>query len=353
MTGKTPEVAVIVPVYNGEQYLQTCIDSILEQTFRDLELILVDDGSKDGSGALCDRAAAQDERVRVIHKKNEGLMATWIRGVKESRAPFLCFVDCDDWLEKDSFSKMTAALDENGGGQVICGGYVIEREWNHTQEKKKSAAAPGVYEGERLREDIKSRLLGNENRTLILSRCMKLISRDLLEQNLHYCDPVIRMGEDVSITVPVLLDARRVVVLEENYDYHYRFVGGSMAHGYDAGMQENMRRLRQVLHREMDDRRVPNGHMQVEGEYLFLLLLVLKIELRREDISSREIIRNVQELCKKEDGEKRIRAFAGPIQDPANRLLCFVMRHPSAGRIRLVLAVFRLQAQKSRKGERV
>lgn len=351
MTQKIAKVAVIVPVYNGEKYLAACISSLRNQTFPDLELWLVDDGSQDGSAKICDEAAEQDERIHVLHKENEGLMATWIRGVKESKAPFLCFVDCDDWLETDCLQKMTAALDEDDKGQVICGGYVIEREWNHTQEKKESAAAPGIYEGKRLLNEIQSHLLGNEKRTLILSRCMKLISRDLLERNLFYCDPRIRMGEDVNIMTPVLLDARRVVVLEDNYDYHYRFVAESMVHGYDAGMPENMQRLREVLHRVMEDRKLPNGHNQVEEEYLLLLFLVLKNELRREDAPRREVIRRVQELCRREDSTKRAGAFPGSIEDPANRLLLMVMKHPSAACIGLVRDIFRLQAGKSRRSK--
>ncbi len=346
---KTARVGVIVPVYNGENYLQACIDSILAQTFPDFELWLIDDGSRDESGRICDHAAAMDSRVHVIHKGNEGLMATWIRGVRESRTPYLCFLDCDDWLEPDCLAKMTAALAEGEEGpirQVICGGYVIEREWNHTQEKKTNAAAPGIYEGETLRIKIKAKLLGNETRTLILSRCMKLISRGLLLDNLHFCDPQIRMGEDVSIMVPVLLDAERVVVLKDNYDYHYRFVSDSMAHGYDGGMYDNIKRLCGILHREMEEKRVPNGHLQVEQEFLFLFLLVLKNEVRRQGVCERQVIARVQELCRRENAAQRLGRYGKPIQDPANRLLSLIMKHPSGMTIRAVRTVFLLQARR-------
>ena len=81
-----PQISVIVPVYNGEQYLHECIDSILNQSFTDFELILVDDGSKDGSGQICDDYAKKDYRVQVIHKQNEGINATRRRGVQELKA---------------------------------------------------------------------------------------------------------------------------------------------------------------------------------------------------------------------------------------------------------------------------
>ena len=345
----TAQVGVIVPVYNGENYLQVCIDSVLAQTFPNFELWLIDDGSCDESGNICDHVAAMDPRVHVIHKENEGLMATWIRGVKESRAPYLCFLDCDDWLEQDCLAKMAAALAEGRDKpvrQVVCGGYVIEREWNHTQEKKTNAAAPGIYEGEKLRTKIKEQLLGNETRTIILSRCMKLISRELLLDNLYFCDPQIRMGEDVSITVPVLLDSERVVVLKDNYDYHYRFVSDSMAHGYDGGMYDNIKRLCGILHREMEEKKVPNGHLQVEQEFLFLFLLVLKNEVRRQGTRESNVVARVQELCRKENAAQRLGRYGKPIQDPANRLLLWVIRHPSGITIRAVRAVFLLWARR-------
>ena len=367
-----PLAAVIVPVYNGGKYLQQCIDSVLGQTFSDLELILVDDGSTDGSGSVCDAAALADPRVRVIHKENEGLIATWMRGVRESRAPYVGFLDCDDWLSPDHLEKMTAQLRRIDGqttrpdsdhaaegsalgasdgapvwekGQVVCGGYMIEREWNHTSEKKESAAEPGVYEGERLHREIQDRLLGNEERTLILSRCMKLFSRELILDNMHFCDPAIRMGEDVTITVPALLDARRIVVLEDNYDYHYRFVSDSMAHGYDAGMYQNIRNLREILLEEMAAKKVPNGAMQAEREFLFLFCLVLKNELRRTDTGDGEVVSNIQRMCREIDTPDRMKKMPESMHEKANQLLALIMKRPTSLRIRAVRRIFLLQAR--------
>lgn len=87
-----PQISVIVPVYNGERYLHECIESILNQSFTDFELILVDDGSLDKSGQICDEYAKKDQRIRVIHKNNEGINATRRRGVQESKGGWICFV---------------------------------------------------------------------------------------------------------------------------------------------------------------------------------------------------------------------------------------------------------------------
>ena len=101
-----PQISVIVPVYNGERFLHVCIDSILNQSFTDFELILVDDGSKDGSAHICDDYAKKDQRVRVIHKQNEGINATRRRGVREANGMWINFCDNDDSLPQDALENL-------------------------------------------------------------------------------------------------------------------------------------------------------------------------------------------------------------------------------------------------------
>lgn len=369
-----PLIAVIVPVYNGGDYLHECVDSILGQTFRNFELWLVDDGSTDGSGAVCDQTASADARAHVVHKQNEGLMATWMRGVRESRAPYLCFVDCDDWISRDMLEKMAAQLDGAPGNageakaqetghcaqteegqelrEIICGNYVIEREGNpQTADRKKvrseekyNAAAPGIYTGEKLEKEIRQKLLGNEERTLIFSRCMKLISRALIEENMHYCDPAVRMGEDVNIMVPAILDAERVVVMDRtDCDYHYRFVDSSMVHKYDPGMYDNMIRLRKILYHVMEDKNVPAGRVMADREFLFLLFFVMKNEIRRAGVPVQTIVDRIREICRKEDTPCMIRDYPGKITVPVNRILVFMMRKPTSFRIRMARLLFNIR----------
>ena len=95
-----PKVSIIVPVYNVQSYIHKCIDSLKEQTFRDIEIILIDDGSTDDSGKICDAYAEKDDRIRVIHKKNEVLSQARNDGIKASASPYIMFVDSDDWVDK-------------------------------------------------------------------------------------------------------------------------------------------------------------------------------------------------------------------------------------------------------------
>ena len=101
-----PEISVIVPVYKAEQYLERCVKSILEQTYQNFELILVDDGSPDGSPNLCDKWAEEDNRVHVIHKKNGGASSARNAGLKIAKGTWIAFVDSDDWLDKTAFKTL-------------------------------------------------------------------------------------------------------------------------------------------------------------------------------------------------------------------------------------------------------
>lgn len=117
-----PKISVVVPVYNGEKYLGECINSILGQSFRDFELILLDDGSPDGSGTICDSYAEKDSRIRVIHKANEGINRTRQRGAKEARAEWVTFSDDDDTMEPDALEKLYALRE---GTDIVVGFTVL------------------------------------------------------------------------------------------------------------------------------------------------------------------------------------------------------------------------------------
>ena len=95
----SPLISVIIPVYNVEKYIANCVESVLNQTYANFEVILVDDGSPDNSGAICDKYAMKDSRVRVIHKQNKGVSAARNTGIDESRGKYICFIDSDDWIE--------------------------------------------------------------------------------------------------------------------------------------------------------------------------------------------------------------------------------------------------------------
>ena len=105
-TKSLPLISVIIPVYNVQDYLARCLDSILAQTYQNLEIILVNDGSKDNSGAICDEYAARDDRVQVIHKENGGLSTARNAGLDLAAGEYLSFIDSDDWIASDAYEHL-------------------------------------------------------------------------------------------------------------------------------------------------------------------------------------------------------------------------------------------------------
>lgn len=125
------KISVIVPVYNVEQYLERCVDSIINQTYTNLEIILVNDGSTDNSGKLCDELAKKDERIRVIHKENGGLSDARNRGIDESESDLVGFIDSDDYIDSDMYEVLLKNLNDTDADLSMCALYDV---YNNTPE---------------------------------------------------------------------------------------------------------------------------------------------------------------------------------------------------------------------------
>lgn len=153
-----PEISVIVPVYRAEAFLRKCTESILSQTFPDLELLLIEDGSPDKSGELCDTIAGEDPRVRVFHKENGGVSSARNLGLEKAEGRYIAFADSDDWLPPDALALMHAAMVKNGADTV--GGSHNRVEVDGRSEHEPGAMSAGVYGPEEIRTGIIDRLLG-------------------------------------------------------------------------------------------------------------------------------------------------------------------------------------------------
>ena len=340
MTEAGWKVSIIVPVYKAEEYLERCVESLVHQTYQNIEIILVDDGSPDDCPALCDAYAKQDDRIVVVHKPNGGLVSAWQAGVKASSGSYLAFVDSDDWVETDMLEGMTAYLSEGETDhkEIICCNFVINRPGRET--KHYHGLKPGIYEGEELQGEIKNHLLGHENRRISMSRCMKLFSRSLIEENMQYSNPKITMAEDVNITLSALLDCKRVVIMGEALYYHYFYNEASMVHKYDPRMYEAIRTLYQTI---LDIYRIKgreNGEEQAQKEYIYLLFLALKNELRS---GASGYAGRVKRICADEENKRIVKKYPLKIEDKTNQLLYLVLKHPFGlmiGGVRLVFWLY-------------
>ena len=152
--GRVPKVSVIVPVYKVEKYLPECIESVLAQTFTDFELILVDDGSPDNSGKICDAYAARDSRIRVFHKENGGVSSARNFGVKNARADCIAFLDSDDWWKPEFLEKMTSLTRKYPQACCCCCCWIT---FSQQTGSKESGLLPGLSRGETAIVDLLAR----------------------------------------------------------------------------------------------------------------------------------------------------------------------------------------------------
>lgn len=209
----TPLLSVIVPVYNVEAYVARCVESILNQTYKNLEVILVDDGATDASGAICDTFAAQDPRVRVIHKENGGLSSARNAGLETATGEYITFVDSDDWIEGDALEKLLAAALEHQVELVVGGRYDVD---GKTGEKRLGLCPrrQEVISG----EELVGRIFLWDN--CDSSACDKLFARRLFREVRF---PMGKVCEDVPVMYRIVLDAGRAALLDKPvYNYFHR-----------------------------------------------------------------------------------------------------------------------------------
>lgn len=206
-------ISVIVPVYNTEEYLVRCVESIQKQTYRNLEIILVDDGSTDESGILCDKLAEKDERIRVIHKENGGSSSARNEGIKAANGEYLGFVDSDDYIECEMYEKMLCAALETGAGIVQVARNEIDIEGNILPDLCKPLSEQTKFSAEEFLQDL---LLHVGD----CSFCTKILKRDLIT-NKEF--PVGVLNEDFHLLVKLLKQGEDVVCLPYcGYHVFYR-----------------------------------------------------------------------------------------------------------------------------------
>lgn len=319
------KISVIVPVYNVEKYLSKCVDSILSQTYENIELILVDDASPDRSGQICEEYAKKNPKVKTLHVENGGPNHACYEGLKISSGKYICFCDSDDWMEFDMLEAMSRRL-TGEKKEIVCCNFIIEEE-NGAAAVHSHGAAPGVYEGVKLKEEIVDRLLGNADRKVSMSRCMKLYSKELLTENTALWDFKLRMGDDMTIVIPAVADCDRLVIMEGAVYYHYRLLHSSLVHRYDTGLYGNIRYLKEILEKLIEEKKLDKLKGQaVEREYLYLLMLVLKNELRG---NKENAIANMKAICRQEQTESKIKKYGLPVNQKAELLCKWMMQHPN------------------------
>mgnify|MGYP003290941701 CR=1 FL=1 len=211
-------ISVIVPVYNMEKYLEKCVRSILNQDYKDIELILVDDGSKDSSPQMCDEFARQDERIKVIHKPNGGQGSARNMALDIAQGEYISFIDSDDWIELDMYTNLVGLLEETGADIAICED--ANNEEDGTVKKNHRVTGTLVMTKD---EAFSHRFDGSD--IVTDSPCNKLYRKELFN-DLRF--PENRLLEDTALMY-LIIDKTKKIVSSEKVGYNIRCDSNSVS----------------------------------------------------------------------------------------------------------------------------
>lgn len=225
MNGKKPLLSVIVPVYNAEKYIEECVESILRQTYMAIEVILINDGSSDRSGLICDLLAEKNSCIKVLHVENRGIIKARLIGARVSVAEWVTFVDADDWIEENAYENLIGCNDCD----MVITGICRYFDRNH-REMQMPYLREGLYSKCELdREIIPVMLWNSRQRTWALdpSLCTKIFKRRILLQHMENASDVgSNYGEDSCVIFPMMLVVQRIRIIRKVYYYHRQRTSG-------------------------------------------------------------------------------------------------------------------------------
>ncbi len=244
------KISIIIPIYNVERYLRQCLDSVVNQTYRNLEILLIDDGSPDKCGAICDEYAGKDSRIKVLHKSNGGVHAAWNDGIEMATGEWISFVDSDDWVETSLYEKMLSSPKSEEADIIITTGYFWEE--SRGQFIRNAFVDPVFFENGSGKEFLQIRAMirpkGAKTKGALSYIWSKLYRASFLrKENLKF-DPAIRTGMmgDLLFNMDAYERAGTVLGLDL-CGYHYRITNTSGTGKFDPDRAKKQEYIQEQL----------------------------------------------------------------------------------------------------------
>ena len=232
-------VSVIIPIYNVENYLERCLDSVINQTIKDIEIILVNDGSTDNSGAICNKYAEKDKRIIVINKKNGGLSDARNKGLDKASGKYIAFVDSDDFIHKDMLYKLVNQC-EQLDCDIAIGSHMRFSKIEEIKEVEK-IYNPILFDSI---SAMSNYLADNEDKKIFTMVCDKIYKRELFD-DIRF--PYGKLYEDGFVTYKLLYKAKKIVYIEDILYYYYQRSGSIMNKGFTLKSLESYDDWRQIF----------------------------------------------------------------------------------------------------------
>ena len=300
-------VSVIVPVYNAEKYLVKCLDSVVNQTLKNIEIIIIDDGSTDGSSEICKSYAEKDERIIYFYKENEGLAAARQDGMERASGEYIGFVDSDDWLELNMYERMYSIATEENADVVFCNAFFDDN------DKDKMHLEPGIYDRERIEKEILPRSLSGisakgTNSVIRWSNCLRIYKKDLIEKNKIAFNRAFRRSQDLQLTFEATLYAEKYVSLNNEYLYHNRTQNNaaSLSRGYTKNYWSLIRPLIDVLYKDVGNYKKQDLSYNMHLCAFFFAASVCMNEYELSAYSTKKKIQLLDEIARDEVVQKAL-----------------------------------------------
>ena len=268
-------VSIVVPIFNVEKYLEDCVKSLINQTYTNLEIILVDDGSTDESSEICDKYAKQDNRIRVIHKENGGPASARESGIDSATGEYLMIVDGDDWLDSTTVEDCLSAMLSDERCECVMFSYVKEYPGSsvvvHVIEGDKS------YYGDEAEDKVYRRLFGlvgdelahPERLAAMGSCCMKLYKTEIAKRGRYYHTSEVGSAEDALFCMYALHGVGGFIYIDKPY-YHYRKTDNSLTATYRPRLRQQWNRLYDIMEGIITEKCLPEKYREAHSNYIAL-----------------------------------------------------------------------------------
>lgn len=279
-------VSIIIPVYNVVNYFAECMKSVLEQTYNCLEIILVDDGSSDGSEKMCDLYAEQDKRVKVIHQKNSGQAAARNRGIDIAKGQYIAFVDSDDVIEKNYIKKLYDVLIKTNADVSMC---YYDKFYNDLKRKNKRSKEIGTYTAQQAIEQLCYQRYFNNGPVVKLWK-KEMIGDIRFPINVGY--------EDFATIYKYMANAEKIALLDETLYYYRQHKGSTMRKKFCMKNLDRMYISEDIY--EFVKKQYPDiENSAIARRFLSNLQVVMNLPLKKEYLTYWEDIKKNIKFCRK------------------------------------------------------
>ena len=323
------KMTVIVPVYNVERYLKRCLDSLIHQTLKEIQIILVDDGSTDNSPSICDEYAAKDERILVIHKKNEGQGIARNYGLKNTEGEYVCFLDSDDYYELNTCEVLYRNLKEINA-DLCCFGYQIDDK--DGKLVRRPLIREKIYKNSEVKEDFILHYFGDlpeDDNLRGFSSCMSSFRMSIItERKLEFPSERKVLSEDTIFSLEFCRYADIVVTLPQVF-YHYCQNAESFSQGYRKDKFEKTKVLYEILKEYTQKFKIEEKTKVRLAMLIWVnLMACLKQETRRiPECGRKEVLKNIKVMCKDEMTLRELPKLAGTALPLQQKVLLFCIIH--------------------------